>query len=120
MSFGGLGVNKFEEVADAEGVGLSSEGEAIRKGRGLRTKGLGGWRKRPPERSQKRRYRERKARVRQSFHDSGVGLFPVALLSTKSSLEECPHRGPSPFTLYQMINQAFQGKEEWEGPARTS
>lgn len=51
MSFGGLGVNNFEEVADAEGVGLSSEGEAIREGIGLRTKGLGGWRKRPPERS---------------------------------------------------------------------
>lgn len=67
-----------------------------------------------------KRYLERKARVRQSFLDSGVGLFPVAVLSGKSTLEECPHRRPSPFTLYQMINQAFQGKEGWEGPARTS
>lgn len=42
LSFGGFGVNNFEEVVDAEVVGPSSEGETSREGRGLRTKGT--WR----------------------------------------------------------------------------
>lgn len=42
LSFGGLGVNNFEEVAGAEGVSPSSEAEAIRERRGLRTKGTWG------------------------------------------------------------------------------
>lgn len=42
MSFGGFEDHNLEEMANAEGMGPSSEGETIRKGRGLRTKGT--WR----------------------------------------------------------------------------
>ena len=42
LSFGGFGVNDFEEVVDAEVVGPSCEGETIGEGRGLRTKGTWG------------------------------------------------------------------------------
>lgn len=42
LSFGGFEDHNLEEMANSEGMGPSSEGETIRKGRGLRTKGT--WR----------------------------------------------------------------------------
>lgn len=62
---------------------------------------------------------EEKPGFRQSFLESGVGLFPVEDLSKKSALEEFPSQAPCQLVLYQMINQAFQGQENGEGPIRT-